>query len=174
METKELDNLSGDELFEVLKGKCKSKSRVNISVGLALFILIIAGIIYRKIHPFEYRQGIPYISFFIEYALIGCACGLWALNNYRFLKKSDSLDTPDQLMYWFEKKVRNDRIYFFICLSAYLLDLCLCFYTPLWVGLTVFIAFFAFGAFLYFKYDNSIWNSSNKILDQLRELVDKE
>lgn len=172
METKDLDNLSQIELFEELKDKCKSKSRANIIVGLVLFILFIAGIIYRRIFPFEYRHGIAYISFLIELAIIGCACGLWALNNYRFLKKASSLYTPEKLMYWYEKRIRNDRILFFLCLIAYLLDICLCFLAPLWLGLAVFVALSVVGSLIYFKSDSSLWNSRNKILEQLQELID--
>ena len=173
METKDLDNLSGNEMFETLKAKCKSKSRANIIFGLALFILIIAGILYLRSYPLEYRQGIACISLLIEFAIIACASGLWALNNYRFLKKAGSLDTPDQLMYWYEKTIRIDRILFFLCLIAYLLDLNLSLLTPLWVGLTAFVVLSVVFSLIFFKSDSSFWNSRNKILEQLQELIDK-
>lgn len=172
METKDLDNLNRDELFEVLKGKCKSKSRANVVVGLALLILIIVAILYRKNYPFQYRQGIAYISFFIELALIGCACALWVLNNYCFLKKTDGLDSPDKLVYRYEKRIRNDRKIFFLCLLAYWLDLNLILLEPLWVALTVFIVSSVVFSLIYFKSDSSLWNSRNKILEQLQELID--
>lgn len=172
MGSDESNNLDRDELFKVIKGKCKSKSRANIIIGLTLLILIIVTFIYRINHPFQYRQGIASISFFVNFAINGCVCGLWALNNYCFLKKSDSLDTPAQLMYWYEKRIRIDRKCFFLFLSAYLLDGCLCSSETLWLGLTVFIILFVIGALLFFKSSNSFWNSSNKLLEQLQELVD--
>ena len=170
----ELPNQNRDELFEMIKGKCKLRSRANIIIGLALLILIIVAIIYRSNHPFQYRQGIASISFFIELAIVGCVCGLWALNNFCFLKKTDSLDTPDQLMYWFEKRIRVDRRCFFLFLLAYLFDGCMCFSETLWVALTEFVVFSVLGAYFFFNSKYSFWNSRNRILEQLQELVENK
>lgn len=109
MKQAELENLSKDELFEVMKRKCKSRAKLNFWGGVTIIILVIITMIVSLIH----NKGFQNIQFsqivaFIFLSILVCI-GVWSvLNNYRFLKRQGSLDTPDQLLYWYHKKVKND------------------------------------------------------------------
>ena len=109
MKQKDLDNLSKDELFKVIKDKCKSRSKLTFWGGMTIIVLgiisLIASIIHNKgIQNLQSSQ----IVAFIFLVLLVCLCGLYVLNNYRFLQRNDRLDTPDELLYGYNKKIQND------------------------------------------------------------------
>lgn len=102
METKELDNLNSDELFKVLKGRCKSILKRDLYgdiIILALVILLLA-FTWQKLDD---RKEFSYFMFWIPFV---CFWGWLMLNDFRFLKKVDSFASPNRLLYCFEKKHR--------------------------------------------------------------------
>lgn len=168
METKELDNLSRTELFEELKGKCKSNAKRDFYGGLLLLILAILYLLYPiRESPDETISMIYYIF----WTVMGCASAWEALYNYRLLKKIDNLDTPDELLYRFEKKHRYNIIIFiaawiilFIYIAMTGFDYV---YLAIWIVATVVI--------LFCFYKNHGWYGNEKeIIKQLQELVDKK
>ena len=123
MEQMDLDNLSKDEMFKVIKDKCKSRARVHIYIGLAVLLLLVAFMIesifyFRGSHHLKPTQIIAFVSLVI----LTCFVAWLLLNNYRFLKKIGSLDNPDQLLYRYEKKLRNERLLYFISILLFLFD----------------------------------------------------
>ena len=173
MKPQELENLSREELFEVLKGKCKSKSRVNFYVGLALLFFMIVSLIFVETQE-ENKDGMDHIILLIGGALIFCAAGWLVMNNYRFLKRAVNLDTPDQLLYWYDKKIRYDRITNYLVMLA-----CLC---PIWrganptllTGLIILVAFIVFSIIMYKTVEPIVSNRDQEIIRQLQKLVDKK
>ncbi len=96
------------------------------------------------------------------------------LFDYRFLKIFDNLDTPERLLYWFEKKHRYGVIGCLVVGASYigtilaepgmdLLD-----YLAVAIGFIISILLFFYCGF-------PSWYSKEKdIIEQLRELVDKK
>lgn len=120
MEQMDLDNLSKEELFTVVKDKCKSRAKKNLWIGLALMIVLLVGLVVlflneKGINSLRHTQIVSLISFAL-YLLLGC----WlVLDNYRFLKIADGLGTPEQLLYWYKKKVRTDSQSAFLAILIY-------------------------------------------------------
>lgn len=119
MKHEELDNLSNEELFEQIKGRCKSRTKKDFYIGLFWLLLIIVLLVCRAItkYPYEVKDSI----FLIEHAVIACLVGWLVLYSYRFKKMFECLDTPEQLLYWYDKRIRKGRIFtivFFIVFYA--------------------------------------------------------
>jgi hypothetical protein len=168
MEIKELDNLSRTELFEVLKGKCKSNAKRDFYAGLMFLSLAILYLLFPIRESADESNPMIYFIFWIGY---GCLSVWEAIYNYRLLKKIDNLDTPDELLYRIEKKHRYNII----------------FYIALWILLFIYIAMTGFDyvnltiwivatvviLFCFFK--NLGWYGQDKeMMKQLRELVEKK
>lgn len=109
METKELDNLSRTELFELFKAKCKSNAKRGICIGL----IVLLSVVYILFTNWQRPDDTKSIIFFIFQIVIGCISGWAVLNNYLLLKRIDNLDTPDQLLYHLEKTHRYNLICLF-------------------------------------------------------------
>ena len=107
MKSEELDNLNRDELFQLLKGKCKSKAWKEVCCGLIIIIMMI--MLWAK------HDDITDMSSFIFSIIIACLAGWWIVFNFWFQNKIGNLDTPDRLLYYYKKKSKNNRI---ICLVA--------------------------------------------------------
>ena len=104
MESKESDNRNREELFEMLKGKCKSRAKRTICLWLIFLIIAIAIFFF-----FGQRIDVKEISF-MPWAVIGIGVGWFILYAYRFLKRLDDIDTPERLLREFDKNSRNTRL----------------------------------------------------------------
>ena len=119
MKHEESENLTKEELFEQIKGKCKSRAKREFYIGLFWLLLIIVLLVWKAItkYPYEVKDSI----FLIENAVIACLVGWLVLYSYRYKKMFERLDTPDQLLYWYDKRMRKGRIFtivFFIVFYA--------------------------------------------------------
>ena len=172
METKDLDNLSGDELFEELKKKCKSNAKRDIYGGLLVLFLILILFFLKG----EILDETKSILFLIIWIILGCLSGCAVLYNYLLLKKIDNLDTPEQLLYHFEKKHRYNIIFWAVAWILLISDIIVRGFDSwaltlsiltIWIVATVVI--------LFCFYNNLGWYGKEKeILEQLRELVEKK
>ena len=104
METKELDNLNREELFEMLKGKYKKGVKRSIYMGLILLIIAIAFLIL-----FGQRGDFKDLSLLL-WVVIGCGCVWFVLYQYRLQKTLDSIVTPERLLHEFDKNNRITKI----------------------------------------------------------------
>ena len=186
MKHEELDNPYKEEFLEI-KGRCKSRAKKNFWGGLAvalfviLLLLPIVNIIYHKGIP-HLQNIVGYVIFIAGMATAVFAAGWWALNNYRFLKNVDGLDTPDHLLYWHEKKILNERKIGFL---FHLVITCNLIVTPLFDDLPLdpwffsLIAFIAIAlfAFLIYKYKKgkTFFDSrpDKEITEQLQKLIEQ-
>ena len=124
MKTKELDELNRDELFKVLKGKCKSRAQREVYGGPIALILVIGFIIYLTQRP-DYTGNLMDVIVYSFFVLVNCCLIGWIIQyNYKFKKRIDDIETPDQLLDCYEKKRRNDRIVSYVGTSAFL---------PVWI-----------------------------------------
>ena len=142
METNESDNLSRDELFEVLK----DKSRTSASSF----------------------QNITFIIFII---LICCMEGWSLLYNYRFKKMIDTIETPDQLLYCYEKKKRYENLFGF---SALIIMAAFTILTDWKNGYWIVLAAAVGSIIYYIKNGSYLSRKETKIVKQLQELIKKE
>ena len=109
METNTLNNENRRELFEELKGKCKSIVKRDL-YGVIVLILVIPLLFFTG-----QKLGDPKnIIYFILWIAIFCFWGWSLLYDYRSLKNFDSLDTPERLLHWFEKVHRYRMITWFV------------------------------------------------------------
>lgn len=178
MEQKESADLSNDALFNVIKDKCISKAKFHFYSGLMLLFLVIAGAIYCGFQVIQYNLDIEDVAYFLSFLILLCAVIWFVLNNYRFLQKTDTLDTPDKLLYQYDKKIRHYGKIFSI------------FIWVLWVNLinspnfsshnlsvrvvrvTIIIVLSALCIYLLFK-RGYMSRSDKEIIEQLQELTKK-
>lgn len=179
MEQKESANLGNKEKLEEIKDKCKSRAQIGCYVGLAalflLIVLVVICIIYNGTHNLQHRKIMAYIYML----LFICAAGWCWLNNYRFYRNIDGLDTPDQLLHSYKKKVKNERgPFFLIQLSAlcYLIDGA--FFLdpdPLFRAVMVIVVIVLFALMInrYKKVESYYSSRDIEIIEQLQELTNK-
>ncbi len=168
METNTLNNQTRNELFEELKGKCKSivKRDLYESIILILFIPLLFFTAQKLGDPKN-------IIYFMLWITIFCY-GVWLLLfDYRSLKNLGSLDTPERLLHWFEKVHRYRMITWFvggICIFGIML-VGAGFNIGAIMGVALAIGIIA----LLFYYSDGPWwyRKDMDIIEQLRELVEK-
>ena len=170
MEQIELDNLNKEELFETLKGSCKARVDLHYYIGILLLCLVCVAILFML---GQYRlYGLEIIPF-VEFLAIGCIMGLLVANNYRFRKRADSLNTPEQLLHTYEKTVQNNNNCWF---ALMILIICRFIISTdfngryAWLRLAILIILLAAGVYLYFKKE-LVSQRDKEILRELRELT---
>ena len=174
MKREETRNLSREELFEKIKRKCISRSRVSFYVGLVILILIIALFIYHVRNSFDDTNRLN-AMFFIVFA---CMAGWLVLYNYWYQKKVKKIDDPSQLLHYFEKKNRSLTIF---CLAGWLVWLGVKFVDffrapkPDFENVLLTIALIA-SVFLIFVTNKpgTVSFKDMEIIEQLQDLIDKE
>ena len=168
--------------------KCKSRAERCILCGLIIIIFsiiyIVADINNAGIHNLQHPQIAAYICFATQACL-----GVWfVLNNYRFRQKADSLGTPDQLLYGYDKKLKNDRRFGYFC---WLMCVCCCFYnfifynrhglplfnrddiTPMVISVIFLIVCIVLFIYNYKGGYNNITRRDVEIIEQLKDLTEK-
>lgn len=173
METNTLDNFSRDEKFELIKAECRSQDKKGLwawAFALFLFLIIAVVVVLGKVRIIYICMILPFgVSF------------VWsAVNYYWFLHRLDSLDTPEQLLHSFHKRLSNQRN------ASYLqmLGLVGLFMSPIpdiysdgeWLWLIFPITILAFLIYSYFKGDYVQYKTSRdeEILSRLEDLVGKK
>ena len=168
METNTLNNQTRNELFEELKGKCKSivKRDLYESIILILFIPLLKKKKKKLGDPKNIFYFMLWITIFFFF--------FWLLMfDYRSLKNLGSLDTPERLLHWFEKVHRYRMITWFvggICIFGIML-VGAGFNIGAIMGVALAIGIIA----LLFYYSDGPWwyRKDMDIIEQLRELVEK-
>ena len=102
METNTLDNFSRDEKFELIKAECRSQDKKGLwawAFALFLFLIIAVVVVLAKVRIIYLCMLLPFGVLFV-----------WsAVSYYWFLHRLDRLDTPEQLLHSFHKKLSNQR-----------------------------------------------------------------
>ena len=113
MKYEELDNLSRGEQFDKIKAPCRLQAIIGLCIAV---VILIATIVLAKT--------------WVDLCLLSVCCvasGWMVVNNLWFLYKQRSLDMPDQLLHWYEKRFKNDRN------AAYLIGFGIVLFSPtLW------------------------------------------
>ena len=177
-----MTDLGKKELLEEIKSKLKTNATAYMFIGLALalflFVVVIIGIYSKGIQHLQHRH----IGALVFLAFCCCLSVWYALNNYRFIRKIDSLDTPDQLLSGYEKKGKKEHMLsflvqlgiFFFCIDS------IFFFDPFpelfWniIMALVLIAVLAFLIYFYKKSGPKVPLRDKKLIEKLRELSEKK
>ena len=85
MKREETGNLSREELFEKIKRKCISRSRIDFYSGLLILFIIIVLFIYRGTNPFDDND-----IFKLHLCYSSCMYGGMASSVQLFVSKENS------------------------------------------------------------------------------------
>ena len=173
METNTLDNFSRDEKFELIKAECRSQDKKGLwawAFALFLFLIIAVVVVLAKVRIIYLCMLLPFGVLFV-----------WsAVSYYWFLHRLDSLDTPEQLLHSFHKKLSNQRnasylqILGLVGLLMYPIpDICR---DGEWLWLILPITFLAILIYSYFRGDFVPYKTrrDEEILSRLENLVENK
>ena len=175
MKYEELDNLSRDERFERIKALCRSQAIIGLCIAVVVLLAFICI-------TYAWRDlEIKTVLFFLLTA--GCVLSGWmVVNNLWFLLRQGSLDTPELLLHWYEKRYKNDRnVFYLVVLALFIGD------PSLWFDIThldriwaltrvmIVVAMIALLIYSYFN-DDILWRyvtrRDEEIFDRLEDLVE--
>lgn len=180
MKEEEIGNLNNSELFEQIKAKCLSKPRIDFYSGLIILILIIAFMAYIGVTAYPY--SVNDVIFLVFYAVMACI-GVWlVLYSYRLKMRINSLDTPDQLLYWYKKSIRVDRMFSLVCgLALIISQICHAYlgeggnidYKSFFTLIVLTVAFVLLFNYLYMN-SGIVKDKEMDIIDRLEDLIEQK
>ncbi len=171
METNTLDSESRSERFELIKAECRSQAKLRLWI-FAAALLIPMFLFIGVVVVAQNRLRLTPLCL----ALVFGVSFLWSIViDYRFLKRLDNLNTPEELLHCFEKKLSNQRNSTYLA-SLGLVGLIIDPFEWMWVTLTFAAVVVAFLIYSYFKGDYVQYKSSreDEILSRLEELVENK
>ena len=177
METKELDNLNRDELFEKIKRKCISRARVDFFGGIIILIILIALFIYLISRGTILFDDANFFSSIFAITLV-CMAGWLVLYSYWYKKKIEKIDKPSELLHYFGKKSRIFTIFCLVlCFAVFGVKFVNYFRTTT-IGFEHVLLAIAFVVLVYLIYvtnkPGSVRARDMEIIKQLQDLIDKE
>ena len=161
------------ELFKEIKETCKSKARTDFFWHLLALLFLIATIIF-----FHDSHEVNDIIFFIC-SIVFLGITIWlTLFSYRFYKRIDNLDNPEQLLQYYEKKNRNLKIFFLVFWLLLIGEKFARDVTEIKIGYEYVLLGIVAVAAIYLMFvlsrDDKLSRKDLEIIEQLRELVKKE
>ena len=167
MEIKDFDGINRDDLFEEIKDKCKSRAKGSIYVTLIILIMAIAYLIYLGQRLYDTKDIVSFILWFI----FGCIAGGVALCNYRFKKRIDNPNTPNQVLSWYKKNLSIEIITGIVAWLILIGDSIV--NGPIFAIIETVAAFVVVTLLTFYGYGR--WSRRNKeIIEQLQELAEKK
>ena len=177
MKYEELYSMSRGELFEKLKSMSKTKAwwQLCLAVGLLLFG-IVATISWQN-------EEVDQVLICL-FSVCCIAAGWIAVNNLRFLWGLNSHDSPEQLLYWYEKRHNSDRKAVYLAMIGLIICDPILYYDIInldrvWImmELTFNVAIIALLIYSYFNDDimgDYKTRRDEEIFDGLEELAEKK
>ena len=177
MQSETTDALSKMELLEQIKHKCKTGLKFDFYSGLIVSALILALMLYVVLsqYPFDASDIV-----FLAEGVVFFGIGVWILiNACRFGKTLDSIDTPERLLGWYKKRLRNGKICALVC--TLVVTTAIVFRANVvghadWPStITLVVITWAFVIFLFYCVDKSgmARNKDRRILEQLQALAEE-
>lgn len=172
MKLDEFYSLSREECFERIKGECRSQAIKGLFIG----VLVLLIIMYDSYSYPELRL--------ISNCLLSIACiavGWIVVNNLRFLLRLRSVNTPEELLHLYKKRLGNDRRTIYLVMLALII-----LYPPMWykyfyishkwlfIDLTMGIALIAMLVYAFFddyNIDRYTSRRDEEIVDRLEDLI---
>ena len=163
------------ECFVRIKDESRSQAKRRLCVSLICMLIFIGMLIFMKAWRYRGLENADaiYACLLLVYIF---AAGWIAVSNFRLLRRVDSLDTPEELLHWYEKTIKNSRG---ACILAIIVSIGdpYAYFTGdrawfvLNLTLTVAIIVFLIYTFLkdYWEYKT---RRDEEIIDRLQDLID--
>lgn len=135
-----------------------------------MLLLLIVTIVYLAILG-QKLYDVKDIIGFILWIFIGCIAGGLILYNYRFFKKIDKYDTPNQLLSWFKK---NRRIEIICAIAVWLALIGDSVVGGDFLSAVGMVIAFIVVLFLTLKNFGQWYRRDKEVIEQLQELAEKE
>lgn len=171
----EFYNLSKDECFERIKDESRSQAKRRLCFSLICLLLFIAILICSKVWKYQELDTIDriYTGLTLVYSFVA---GWVAVNNLRLLMKVDSLDTPEQLLHWYEKTINSTRRACILAIIVSVIDPYAYIHEDrMWILMNLMILG-AIIPFLIYAFFKNYWNYKTRrdeeIIDRLQDLID--
>ena len=172
----EFYELSREECILRIKDECRSQAKKRMLFG-AIFLLWMAILIFLWIKLEQVR------ILYVCQLSVFCIAAAWiAVNNFRLLHNVNSLDTPEQLLHWYEMTMNNNRRAYYLAMLGLIGNLVdpYAFIRSDWewgwilVDLTILVATLAFLIYSYFKGDYLKYKTDRDedIIMRLHDLID--
>ena len=177
MQPETTNALSKMELLEQIKHKCKTGLKFDFYSGLIVSALILALMLYVVLsqYPFDASDIV-----FLAEGVVFLGIGVWILiNACRFGKTLDSIDTPERLLGWYKKRLRNGKICALVCTlvvtTAIVFRANVVSHADWGFTITLVIITWAFVVFLFYCVEKSgiSRNKDRRILEQLQALAEE-
>lgn len=184
METENSYNLNRSEKFEGVKDACRKQAKKGICIEVVFFLLFIVLIFAISWGNREYGTGsLIYIcvaSFFL------IALAWFAVETFRFLKRLDSVNTPEKLLHSFKRINNIGRRVFYVGTLGLIVLLAIDYvireddWIVLGMDLTIVVALIAMLIYSYFDddillrsiYDNPVSQFTNELTDVMLRTKD--
>ena len=174
----EFYTLSPDESMKIIKDESRSQAKRRLCGGAVFLILIIIAIIYFIVTE-QVQVRIIYVC---QFSIWAFAAGWYAVNNFRYFKMVDSLNTPENMLYWYEKTINNNRNAYYLGMLGLIGNIV----DPyslirrewgwIYVQLTIGVALLALVIYSYFKGDYWRYKTDrdDDIIDRLQDLSNRK
>lgn len=114
MKLEESYNLSQDKWFDRIKDESRSQAKKGLCLA--------AGVLLLSIFHILLWQHLEQKTVLICCLSVGCIASAWiVVNNLRFLKRLNIFDTPKELLYWYKKRLKNDRNALYLAMLGFLI-----------------------------------------------------
>lgn len=172
----ELYNLSREECIERIKDESRSQAKRRMIGGAVFLLIIIIVLIFFN----ATEQNLARIIYTCQYSIWAFAAGWFAVNNFRYFRMVDSLNTPEHLLYWYEKTIKNNRNAYYLGMLGLIGNVIDPFalidrqWVWIFVELTIDVALLALLIYSYFKGDFFKYQTDRDedIIGRLQDLID--
>lgn len=114
MKLEESYRLSRDKWFDRIKDESRSQAKKGLCLAVGVLLISIFGTILWR-----YLEQKIVLTCFLA---VGCIASAWiVVNNLRFLKRLNILDTPEELLHWYKKRLKNDHNALYLAMLGFLI-----------------------------------------------------
>ena len=178
----EFYKLSKDECFERIKSESRSQAKLRLCIGVVLSLIMLACIIFIVIkQPQEFESYTN--NFYICLLSIFFLAAVWfAVNNFRLLRLVDTLGTPQHLLHWYEKTIKNNRYAYHLavlgCIVSFYPEISYNFkyFNLIWTSVDLMFKIAIVALWIYSYYKVELWKYKTRrdeeIIDRLQDLLD--
>ena len=174
----EFYTLSPDESMKIIKDESRSQAKRRLWGGAVFFLLVLIVLIFFLVT----EHNLVRIIYACQYSIWVVATGWFTVNNFRFFQVVDSLNTPEHLLYWYEKTINNNRNAYYLGMLGLICNLGDRYsfinheWTWIFVELTIMAALLALVIYSYFKGDYLRYKTDRDedIIDRLQDLSNRK
>lgn len=114
MTLEESYNLSRDKWFDRIKDESRSQAKKGLCLAVVVLLFSLAFTI-------SWQHQAQRILLICLLSVGGIASAWIVVNNLRFLLRLNRLNVPEQLLHWYEKRLKNDRNALFFAMLGFII-----------------------------------------------------